>query len=105
MPAPHYCLRSRNRDCLLEREFSNRSLTQLPVPLEARSNQDRNGNDPDRPGRSLRELVQWATTPPQAIAVYLICFLLVADLSFYVGTLKPKKAVGTAPPPLTAPRN
>jgi hypothetical protein len=49
--------------------------------------------------------VRWATTPPQAIAVYLVCFFLVASLSFYVGTLRPKKAVGFGPPPVSAPRN
>jgi hypothetical protein len=30
---------------------------------------------------------------------------LVAGLSFYVGTLKSKKAIGIGPPPITAPRN
>ena len=49
--------------------------------------------------------VRWAMTPPQSIAVYLACLFLVAGLSFYVGTLKPKKAVGIGPPPVTAPRN
>ena len=50
-------------------------------------------------------LVRWAITPPQSYAVYLICLFLVAGLSFYVGTLKPKKAVGIGPPPISAPRN
>jgi hypothetical protein len=49
--------------------------------------------------------VQWAITPPQSYAVYLVCLFLVAGLSFYVGTLKPKKAVGIGPPPISAPRN
>jgi hypothetical protein len=49
--------------------------------------------------------VQWAITPPQSYAVYLVCLFLVAGLSFYVGTLKPKKAVGIGPPPISTPRN
>jgi len=49
--------------------------------------------------------IQWAITPPQSYAVYLVCLFLVAGLSFYAGTLKPKKAVGMGPPPMSAPRN
>jgi hypothetical protein len=52
-----------------------------------------------------RSFVQWAITPPQSYAVYLVCLFLVAGLSFYVGTLKPKKPVGMGPPPMSAPRN
>ena len=47
---------------------------------------------------------RWATTPPQSYAVYLICLFLIAGLSFYAGTLKPKKAVGMGPPSMSAPR-
>jgi hypothetical protein len=54
---------------------------------------------------AIRGFVRWAITPPQSYAVYLICLFLVAGLSFYVGTLKPKKAVGIGPPPISAPRN
>jgi len=53
----------------------------------------------------IRGLARWATTPPQSIAVYLVVFFLVAGLSFYVGTLKPKRATGLGPPPASAPRN
>jgi hypothetical protein len=53
----------------------------------------------------IRKFARWASTPPQSIAVYLVCFLLVAGVSFYVGTLKPKKAIGLGPPPVSAPRN
>jgi hypothetical protein len=49
--------------------------------------------------------VQWAITPPQSYAIYLVCLFLVAGLSFYAGLLKPKKAVGLGPPPISAPRN
>jgi hypothetical protein len=57
------------------------------------------------PAASIRSLVQWAITPPQSYAVYLVCLFLVAGLSFYVGTLRPKKPTGLGPPPISAPRN
>jgi hypothetical protein len=53
----------------------------------------------------IREFWRWAITPPQSYAIYLVCLFLVAGLSFYVGTLRPKKPVGLGPPPITAPRN
>ena len=60
-------------------------------------------NDP-RPTATPRSLVRWAITPPQSYAVYLLALVLVAGLSFYVGSLKPKKAI-VGPPPMSAPRN
>jgi len=56
------------------------------------------------PATPIRSLVRWAITPPQSYAVYLVCLFLVAGLSFYAGSLKPKKAVGLGPPPMSAPR-
>jgi hypothetical protein len=56
-------------------------------------------------GSSIRNLVRWAITPPQSYAVYLVCLFLVAGMSFYVGTLKPKHAVGMPPPAVSVPRN
>jgi hypothetical protein len=56
------------------------------------------------PAAAIREFARWAITPPQSYAVYLVCLFLVAGLSFYAGTLKPKKAVGLGPPPMSAPR-
>jgi hypothetical protein len=53
----------------------------------------------------IRGFVRWSITPPQSYALYLICLFLVAGLSFYVGTLKLKKAVNMGPPPVSAPRN
>ncbi len=44
-------------------------------------------------------------TPPQSYAVYLVCLFLVAGMSFYLGTLKPKHPVGMAPSAASAPRN
>jgi len=54
---------------------------------------------------AIRAFVRWAMTPPQSVAFYLACLVLVAGLSFYVGTLKPKKPIGLGPPPVSAPRN
>jgi hypothetical protein len=57
------------------------------------------------PAEAIRNFMRWAMTPPQSVAVYLACLLLVAGLSFYVGTLKPKKTPGMGPPPVAVPRN
>jgi hypothetical protein len=57
------------------------------------------------PAAAIRSIVQWAIRPPQSYVVYLVCLFLVAGSSFYIGTLKPKKAVGFGPPPMSAPRN
>ena len=53
---------------------------------------------------AVRGFARWAITPPQSYAIYLLCLFLVAGLSFYVGTLKPKNATGIGPPPIAAPR-
>jgi hypothetical protein len=57
------------------------------------------------PGPAIRNFLRWVTTPPQAYAAYFVALVLVAVLSFYVGTLKPKRPTGMAPPPVTVPRN
>lgn len=57
------------------------------------------------PPRTFKGLLRWATTPPQAWGVYLLAVLLVWLLSFYAGTLKPKKTSDANPPTVTAPRN
>jgi len=57
------------------------------------------------PATMNKGLLRWAITPPQSYVVYLISLFLVAGLSFYVGTLRPKKPVGLGPPPMAAPRN
>lgn len=54
---------------------------------------------------TIRGFVRWATTLPQSIAVYFICLVLIGGLSFYAGTLKPKKAIGVGSPPVSAPHN
>jgi len=56
------------------------------------------------PQGSPKSFWRWATTPPQSYAVYLIALVLVWLLSFYVGTLRPKKAEGLGPPPVSTPQ-
>ena len=57
------------------------------------------------PATSIRSLVRWAIKPPQSYVVYLVSLFLVAGLSFYVGSLRPKKPMGLGPPPISVPRN
>jgi hypothetical protein len=57
------------------------------------------------PAAVIRGLARWAITPPQSYVVYLVALFLVAGLSFYIGTLRPKKPMGLGPPPMSAPRN
>ena len=57
------------------------------------------------PAAAIRGFARWATTPPQAYAAYFIALVLVAGLSFYVGTLRPRKPVGFGSPPVAVPRN
>jgi hypothetical protein len=55
--------------------------------------------------RSFKELVRWATTPPQAYLVYLVALILIWGISFYAGTLSPKKAPPTPSSQVTAPHS
>jgi len=52
-----------------------------------------------------KNFLQWAITPPQSYALYLAALILIFVSSFYIGTMKPKNAVGLTPPPASAPRN
>jgi hypothetical protein len=79
------------------------SVFALPIPLAIEQNR-RMENNSDLQSK-IRGFWRWAITPPQSYAIYLVCLFLVAGLSFYVGTLRPKKPVGLGPPPITAPRN
>jgi hypothetical protein len=56
-------------------------------------------NENDRPV-GFQGLVQWATTRPQAYVTYFVALVLIGGLSFYAGTLNPKK-VPAAPPAAT----
>ena len=60
-----------------------------------------NGTDPNGNPKSFW---RWATTPPQSYLMYVIALILVWGLSFYAGTLRPKKAEGLGPPPVSVPQ-
>lgn len=59
-----------------------------------------NESDPN----TIKGLVKWAMTPPQAYVVYVIGLLLIYGVSYYAGTLTPKKAL-PSPPAATAPQH
>jgi hypothetical protein len=59
-------------------------------------------NDSNKPPEA-KNYLQWATTPPQSYAIYLGALILIFVGSFYIGTLKPKSAVGLAPPAAAVP--
>ena len=61
--------------------------------------------DDNTPPRTFKGLLRWAMTPPQAWGVYLLAVLLVWLVSFYAGTLKPKKTLDPSPAPVTAPKS
>jgi hypothetical protein len=77
----------------------------LALPIPRGFEQYQRMKNETGPIAAIRSFARWAMTPPQAYAVYLVALFLVAGLSFYVGTLKPKNAVGIGPPPVAAPRN
>jgi hypothetical protein len=72
----------------------------LPIPPCLKQN-PRMENESDKPV-GFQGLVQWAMTPPQAYMVYFVCLVLIGGLSFYAGTMNPKK-IPSAPPAVTAP--
>jgi hypothetical protein len=70
---------------------------QFALSIPARLKQRFRMENDTGPTVGLQALLQWAMTPPQAYAVYFVCLILIGGLSFYAGTLNPKKA--PAPPP------
>jgi hypothetical protein len=75
--------------------------TTLPLSNAPDFAQNPGMTQPSENDRSFRGLVQWAITPPQSYAVYLIALFLVAGLSFYAGSLRPNKK-SLVPPQSTA---
>lgn len=75
----------------------------LSIPRHFEQNHDM--EKPTEPAEGFRGLVRWAMTPPQSVAVYFVVLVLVLGLSFYAGTLNPKKPVGMEPPTVSVPRN
>ena len=58
-----------------------------------------------KPASGNKSILRWAITPPQSYALYLGGLILIFVSSFYIGTMKPKNAVGLTPPPVSVPRN
>jgi hypothetical protein len=51
----------------------------------------------------ISRLWQWLKKPPQVYVFYLVGLLLVWMVSFYAGTLNPRRGTGFGPPPVSAP--
>jgi hypothetical protein len=77
----------------------------LALPVARHFKQNHAMKTKTGPGAAIRSFARWVTAPPQAYAAYFIALVLVAGLSFYVGTLKPKKSIGMGPSPVAVPRN
>jgi hypothetical protein len=74
----------------------------LPIPHRFAQNRGM----ADEPGsNSPKGLVKWALTPPQSYVVYVIGLLLVYSVSYYAGTLNPKKGAGPPLPSVAVPRD
>jgi hypothetical protein len=54
---------------------------------------------------AFRDFVRWSITPPQSYAMYVVCLFLITGLSYYAGTLNPKKTLHVAPQSTALPRN
>ena len=46
---------------------------------------------------------RWIKMPPQVYVAYLVGLLLVWMVSFYAGTLNPRRGTGFGPPPVVPP--
>ncbi|WP_084306001.1 hypothetical protein [Bradyrhizobium sp. ARR65] len=55
------------------------------------------------PESGFRRRWRWLTTPPQVYVLYLVGLIVVWMVSFYAGTLNPRKTVTPIAPPVSAP--
>lgn len=55
------------------------------------------------PGNGVKRLWRWLSQPPQVYVFYLVALLLVWMVSFYAGTLSPRKTITPMQPPVSAP--
>jgi hypothetical protein len=51
----------------------------------------------------MSRLWQWIKTPPRIYVFYLVALILVWLVSFYAGTLNPRRGTGFGPSPTSAP--
>lgn len=59
--------------------------------------------NPPTPDSSPKKLWRWLSTPPRVYVVYLVGLILVWMVSFYAGTLNPRKTITPMQAPLSAP--
>jgi hypothetical protein len=62
-------------------------------------------DDETTSGSRLKACWRWATTPPQAYAVYVLALILVWSISFLAGTLNPKRVPARSQPPVSTPQH
>jgi hypothetical protein len=79
-------------------------LDLFPAKLQHRRMQNQDDNKTSL-GVSINDLWRWSTTPPQSYLVYVVCLVLVLGLSYYAGTLNPKKKLSVTPQSTSLPRN
>ena len=60
-------------------------------------------NPTDQESGGIKKLWRRLTTPPQVYVLYLVGLILVWMVSFYAGTLNPRKTITPIPPPVSAP--
>ena len=65
-----------------------------------RAFQAKRGMENETGPAGYRKLCAMGDHAAAILCVYLVGLFLVAGLSFYAGTLRPKKAVGIGPPPI-----
>jgi hypothetical protein len=61
-------------------------------------------NEDGNADRGFRRLWTWATTPPQVYLLYVVALILIWAISFYAGTLNPRKSGAPGAPPISAPQ-
>lgn len=61
--------------------------------------------DQSGPDGGFRQFARWATTRPQAYLTYVIALILIWAVSFYAGTLNPKKTPPATSGPVIIPHN
>lgn len=57
----------------------------------------------DDSSSGVGKLFRWATTPPQSYVVYVVVLFAVYGVTFFAGTLAPKKHLTVAPDSVSVP--
>ena len=78
------------------------NLDLLPAKLQ-HHRMEKQSQKQSGPAAALNDLWRWSTTPPQSYLVYVVCLFLILGLSYYAGTLNPKKRIHVEPQATTQP--